>query len=461
MSTIDKSKMARNLTMLTAGAIAIGEMSVGFGMPWGSYLFAKKLAVGAVGKIGATGVFGGILTTGALGGAVYIRHKNKPETIDRARLTSVFEEGRIYKEYGEKRIYPKIHGISYQTDRVEMTFSIPFGLHYDAVTNAEWLFKQMWTEYIDIKRAGNRFTVRAFFEPIKPFNYDYNEIRDLLKDHKFPIYVGKGRDGHVVYDATGNANGLIAGINGSGKSAFLRTMICTWLQHFTPQDMHLYLCDPKRSEFGIYRKARHVKGVCNTADELREYVREIKAELDRRSEILDREGENHILDVKTDEKFPIIVLMIDELASLDIKHRDNKDLAQDLNVISSQGRALCIQVFYSTQRPDAETITSVVKANLNTRFAFRQNSTINSNVALDSDEAAYIDINAKGLMAFSFAGIEYVQAAWLDNNKAKAIVKQTIEQYGENKAAKTFVVENGEIIDEDTSLDEFNVFGVA
>jgi S-DNA-T family DNA segregation ATPase FtsK/SpoIIIE len=460
MSTVTKSKLLKDLALLAVGAVAIGEASVTFGIPWGTYLVAKKLAIGAVSNVTPTGLLGGILTTIGVGGVAYIHH-HKPETVDRARLASVFEEGRIYKEHGDKRTYPKIHGISYQTDRIEMAFSIPFGLRYETVMDAEWLFKQMWTEYTDIKRKGNRFTVRAFFEPIKPFNYDYNEIRDLLKQHKFPIYVGKGRDGHIVYDATGNANGLIAGINGSGKSAFLRTMICTWLQYFTPQDLSLYLCDPKRSEFGIYRKAKHVKGVSNTAEELRIHVREIKSELNRRSEILDREGENHILDVRTNEKFPYIVLMIDELASLDIKHKDNKDLAQDLNVISSQGRALCIQVFYSTQRPDAETITSVVKANLNTRFAFRQNSTINSNVALDSDEAAYIDINAKGLMAFSFTGIEYVQAAWLDNEKAKSIVKQTIEQYGENKVAKTIVVENGEVIEEDTSFDEYNVFGVA
>lgn len=226
-----------------------------------------------------------------------------------------------------------------------------------------------------------------------------------------PIIMGVDITGEhtMVYDLQKAPHLLVAGSTGSGKSVGVNVMIVSLLLKRTPDEMRLILVDPKMLEFQPYYDIPHLLTPVITNIEL---VPRMLAwcveEMEKRYEIMSRlgvrgmedynnrisklKGENKLVvnpyskdkdDPDFLEKFPYIVIIIDELGDLMIQQSD-KSVEEAITRLAQKARAAGIHLVLTTQRPSTDVITGGIKANINARVGYTVNSNIESRIIIDS-----------------------------------------------------------------------------
>ena len=85
------------------------------------------------------------------------------------------------------------------------------------------------------------------------------------------------------------------------------------------------------------------------------------------------------------ERMPYIVIMIDELA--DIMSSYPRELESAIVRLAQMSRAVGIHLILSTQRPEVNVITGLIKANVPARIALKVSSQIDSRTILDAGGA--------------------------------------------------------------------------
>lgn len=256
--------------------------------------------------------------------------------------------------------------------------------------------------------------------------------------YKIPLALGVDIGGNYMYfDLAKMPHMLIAGRTGSGKSVFVQSIITSIVYHFTPDKCKLIIIDPKGVDFGFWDDIPHlitpiVKLDPNAAvNALKWAVREMEERYKQLQLVNARniESYNEIVAAKrasgekitrqvavgTDEEtgellfetqevdlsdMPYIVIIIDEVA--DLMSLARKDVEACVQRIAQKARAAGIHLVMATQRPDATTITGVIKANFPTRVSFQARSVIDSMTTLGEKGAE--TLLACGDMLFSEAG---------------------------------------------------------
>ncbi len=206
--------------------------------------------------------------------------------------------------------------------------------------------------------------------------------------------VGKDIGGEcIVGDIAGLPHMLIAGTTGSGKSVCMNSLIVSLLYKASPEDVKLIMVDPKMVELGIYNGIPHLlipvvtdpkKAAGSLQWAVSEMMRRYKLmhdvnvrTLDALNGIVESTGEG--------EKLPQIVVIIDELA--DLMMVAAKEVEDSIVRIAQMGRASGIHLIIATQRPSADVITGIMKANIPSRIAFAVASAMESRIILDTPGA--------------------------------------------------------------------------
>lgn len=256
--------------------------------------------------------------------------------------------------------------------------------------------------------------------------------------YKIPLALGVDIGGNPMYfDLAKMPHMLIAGRTGSGKSVFVQSIITSIVYHFTPDKCKLMIIDPKGVDFGFWDDIPHLitpivkldPGAAVNA--LKWAVREME-ERYKQLQLLNArniESYNEIVAQKrasgekvtrqvavgTDEEtgelefetqevdlsdMSYIVIIIDEVA--DLMSLARKEVEACVQRIAQKARAAGIHLVMATQRPDATTITGVIKANFPTRVSFQARSNIDSMTTLGEKGAE--QLLSCGDMLFSEAG---------------------------------------------------------
>lgn len=341
----------------------------------------------------------------------------------RHTLIKMFKAGKIYlthKYDGKDHYkYPKIHDISWNDQRVRYVFTLPNGVDPDLIKKNEWLMKQHFGEYIEVSGKIKKFVIKAYYEGLPELvDYDYEEFLPYFEKMILPIINGKDLNGKILaYDMNDSPHLLITGETGSGKSTLLHSIVTTLIQYKKPDELRFLLGDLKRAEFGIYRNVEHVDKVCISEKTLLPELIKIKAEMDRRGDILDQHDEiNHIKDLPF--KLPYIIVGIDEVALL----KKNKAIMQIIEEISSIGRSLGIQLILSMQRADHKLMEGALKNNLTVRISGRQSNDNNSRIA-GVPNAHEIDLTEKGRMIIMLEKPIQFKAPLLELKEVNEILK--------------------------------------
>ena len=223
-------------------------------------------------------------------------------------------------------------------------------------------------------------------------------IRDVVSSSAFvraksktSFALGKDIAGNcVIGDIASLPHLLIAGTTGSGKSVCMNSIIISFLYKARPDEVKLIMVDPKMVELGVYNGIPHllipvVTDPKKAAGALQWAVTEMlrRYRLMRDMGAREVEGYNHLIEESGEgEKLPKIVVIIDELA--DLMMVAAKEVEESICRIAQMGRAAGLHLIIATQRPSANVITGVMKANIPSRIAFAVASAMESRIILDA-----------------------------------------------------------------------------
>ena len=222
------------------------------------------------------------------------------------------------------------------------------------------------------------------------------DSRDFSKaKSKSSFAVGKDIGGNcIVGNIAKLPHMLIAGTTGSGKSVCMNSIIISLLYKASPDEVKLIMVDPKMVELGIYNGIPHLlipvvtdpkKAAGSLQWAVTEMMRRYKSMSD--AGVRDLESYNGIMEAEgnPEAKLPQIVVIIDELADLMLVAA--KEVEESICRIAQMGRAAGIHLIIATQRPSADVITGLMKANIPSRIAFSVASAMESRIILDTQGA--------------------------------------------------------------------------
>lgn len=221
-------------------------------------------------------------------------------------------------------------------------------------------------------------------------------LRSLLETPEFkkssPLTVALGRDipGRPIYcDLAKMPHLLIAGSTGSGKSVCINSILTSILCHASPKDVRMIMIDPKQVELAVYNGIPHLyMPVVTQPKEAAATLAWAVAEMNRRynlfadSSVRDINGYNEYLAMNGEEKLPLVLIVIDELA--DLMTVAAKEVEAHIARLAAMARAAGMHLVIATQRPSVDVITGVIKSNVPSRIAFAVSSGVDSRTILDS-----------------------------------------------------------------------------
>jgi len=224
---------------------------------------------------------------------------------------------------------------------------------------------------------------------------------------KISVALGKSISGQpMVIDLAKMPHLLIAGATGSGKSVCINSILISLLYKATPDEVKLILVDPKVVELNVYNGIPHLlipvvtdpsKAAGALSWAVGEMLQRYKMFADKN--VRNFNGYNDSL-VEGEKKLPQVVIVIDELADLMMTAKG--DVEDSICRLAQMGRAAGIHLVIATQRPSADVITGLIKANVPSRIAFAVSSAINSHIILDASGAE--KLVGKGDMLYSPLG---------------------------------------------------------
>ncbi len=216
-----------------------------------------------------------------------------------------------------------------------------------------------------------------------------------FQSHKSPLKFALGKDVTGIpttSDLTAMPHLLIAGTTGSGKSVCVNAILTGYLLTLNPDQLRLLLVDPKRVEFSVYNGIPHLlTDVIMDPEKVVGALQWMLREMDLRYRIFENFGVRNLeeynkkINTEGGKKLPYIVVVIDELADMMLLAPDETE--RSLTRLAQLARATGIHLIIATQRPSADVITGLIKANFPARIAFAVASNMDSRVILDQPGA--------------------------------------------------------------------------
>ena len=311
------------------------------------------------------------------------------------------------------------------------------------------------------------------------------DISFTAPGEKIPVALGKDVYGNtVIGDLAAMPHLLVAGTTGSGKSVCINSLITSMVYKFRPDELRFILVDPKVVEMQPYSKLPHLivpvvtdpkkvigalrwcvnemerryrifaeVGVRNfdsfnkrpkvevseeealeleeeTVDE--ELIESMAADFESQGESprslwVEEDEEDEMDDQEIPDRFPYVVIIIDELADLMQTVKD--DIEFYIGRITQKARAAGIHLIVATQTPRSEVVTGIIKANIPCRIAFQVSSALDSRIILDQPGAE--KLVGKGDLLYlppGSAKLERAQGAFISDEEVELVVDHCAQQ---------------------------------
>ena len=226
---------------------------------------------------------------------------------------------------------------------------------------------------------------------------------------------------------------LVAGATGMGKSVGLNSIITSLVYTKHPSEVKFVMVDPKKVELSQYAKIGNdflakmessPEAIITDTQQVVYTLKSLCMEMDARYDLLKDAGvrkiseynekflQRHLNPNKGHRYLPFIVVIVDEFA--DLMMTAGREVEEPICRLAQKARAIGIHLVIATQRPTTDVITGTIKANFNSRIAFRVMSSVDSKTIIDQSGANHLI--GRGDMLVMGTGIELtrVQCALID-----------------------------------------------
>ena len=387
-----------------------------------------NVGLGCIGLGVATLVLGGnsiqslgYLLTVAGSVTTIIDIKNKSNPYQRLFENVKLESGGITPRFIRKRATDYGHSI---------TFSLPTGLSTKDFEKNKLAIEQYLNKKVDIGYDNYRVFMKVYENKLE-HSPDFQ-----LVTYKNPLEfsIGVTYGGKVVsLDLEKSVHLLIAGETGSGKSTLLRGIITHLITN--TKNINLHLIDLKNgAEFNIFKKCKKVKTFSRNIADAENVLFKILEKIDKRYDLF---YENDVVDIqdynriKGLSKLKYEVVIIDEFADL----QKEKESISIIETLTAKARACGIHIIISTQRPSANIINGMIKANVPIVIGLKTMNSLNSRIIIDEDGLEKLRGAGHGILKTNQA-TEF-QSMYLTTEQTKELIKHTCIEKSNKKPNKT------------------------
>lgn len=231
-------------------------------------------------------------------------------------------------------------------------------------------------------------------------------------------------DDPVIFNVPKSIHSLISGATGMGKTTILNNLIYSLTKKNDKKDLQLYIIDIKKT-LAIWNGLPHLaQKPAHTPYDALDDLGTISKIMERRFKVLAKQG----LTKATEDTFPYIVVVIDELADLMLSNL-KKYIEQEITHIAQLGRAVNISLLIATQNPLVRVCTSLIKANCPTRIALKMVSIADSKNILDNKKAVELESCGDAIIRSAENSIDRkFRACYLTEEQ----IKQYLEEVKDN-----------------------------
>ena len=264
------------------------------------------------------------------------------------------------------------------------------------------------------------------------FDVFYGSGKTETEDMSLPVIFGKMSNGEIVTrDLAQLPHLLIGGLTGSGKSVFLNSLVCSFVQNRSPEQVRFVLMDPKRVEFGAYAKLPHLYSpIVHEPEQGVSTLKDVEAEMDRRLDFFRLKGWRNIADfyrANTEARMPYLVVVVDEFS--DFILGSDGAFESTASRIAAIGRSAGVHLVIATSRPDVKIASGSLKANISGRLAFRVCQKVDSRTLLDEYGAEDLLGRGDALLKDCKGALVRLQVPYIRDEAIMRIVESAIVRY--------------------------------
>lgn len=270
---------------------------------------------------------------------------------------------------------------------------IPIGLSYDKIKNSyDTITKTLGKCFLNFNYKSMELETSIIHVPIS----DDSKFK-TIKVKPWELYVAMGYDWQpIVLDYSLNANCLIGGIQGSGKtnaliSAFIN--LCNQCNgDYYDDSFDLMVCNMgEKNDLRVFRDVKQCRYYANNESEVLSMLKYLKKEMDRRNKLFSKQKSfcfnihqyNKLIKDKS-KQLKVIHLIGDEIADF----MCNDEIQSLLWDIIRKSRSSGIYITVATQRGSLANMSSEIKGQLANKISFSQPNTASALTIMSGEDVA-------------------------------------------------------------------------
>lgn len=347
---------------------------------------------------------------------------------------------KIFKSCGTRNKegeYPEFYSVEKTQIGNRYIFKLPFGLCVEMFDSIKPLIQSAIHKPVKLSLTPDyKFIIQEYDIHYNKFYtpaYKAREDKALI----FPIGITLTENGSQIthIDLTDEPHILVAGINGSGKTNFIKCLLCIMIL----QDIELKIMDLKMGgDYNIFKKYDNLTLFTKDVNVSKNEIKKIKDLMEERYHLLDKTNSKNYIDYNKKHKENLmkpIVVVIEEYYMLNSK---KNNIVDELNEILAKSRACNIKFILALQRPCKDNLEPKLKANLNHTVGFRVNNTYNSGIVLgEGDSRAFTDLHDKGeSIILDMYQDTMFKSFYLEDKQIERIISSKCHSYNNISVAK-------------------------